>query len=748
MTGRPRLEGTPKPHRADGYLYPDRSRRMLWTSLGGAALIAVALVALHFTGVRRTLSPGPLASQHANFEVKCAQCHDAGNAVTAVRCERCHDPGNSERLTHAAHILIGTGDPLATERAQEQPCQSCHLEHRGRRAVLRAVDDRECGSCHLSDDGRPLRSFDRHPEFAIVKARATAGVGVEFGHQRHLQEVLKVRGAGEACGACHEATPDRRAFQPLTFERHCASCHLENGLLTAKVEAVPATWLTLPSELSAVELGSSRPDVAVDEYAEATITGLRHRDEWMLYNVSKLRTGVDPHGVDADRLTLQAQLGYLDALMRARSVQQVPAGNLATAIAAIERELADIDARLEAASGEDGPVLAQLSDAARAIAGQLQGLDPAVDLDLKTVVDASGPAGVTGAPAGVTDVTAFEQRKAELLALVDAVAARAPEGPLRERAGALRAELDELEAAPGSDSNPAPLLTRLDALDSLFRSLRDVSDAGVQAELARLDVQRRFAQQQIAGGLAPGDFEARRRELLGLLEAIDARGTEALRLRAGVLRQRVLAIRPGGSGDSELRRARRSRARQLERLRLELELRRSPRDQEPAPAADPLVDRTAVDARRGAIRGMLARLDAAPGMDPPADETELDDRRVTFKSLLTGACSKCHQADQVRARLVPVRTAEPVMPRSVFNHAPHVTRASCGACHGGPQSPPPAPGRPFAPSIWTSTLSSEVNVPGKALCATCHAPSKSSDACETCHVYHASSPARLVSLNP
>jgi hypothetical protein len=130
-------------------------------------------------------------------------------------------------------------------------------------------------------------------------------------------------------------------------------------------------------------------------------------------------------------------------------------------------------------------------------------------------------------------------------------------------------------------------------------------------------------------------------------------------------------------------------------------------------------------------------------MEAAADASALADRRDAASSLLS-RCLKCHTLDPASAQLAPVRIAEPVMPRSIFNHAPHVTRASCEACHG-PKKPDVAAGQR---SIWSSEGATDVNVPARAVCATCHAPSKTKDDCETCHVYHASSPAKLVSLTP
>jgi len=78
--------------------------------------------------------------------------------------------------------------------------------------------------------------------------------------------------------------------------------------------------------------------------------------------------------------------------------------------------------------------------------------------------------------------------------------------------------------------------------------------------------------------------------------------------------------------------------------------------------------------------------------------------------------------------MAPVRIAEPVMARSRFNHAPHVTETNCNTCHA---------------STRTSKYATDVNVPGVATCQTCHKPSQVSAACATCHVYHPPSALRL-----
>jgi hypothetical protein len=114
-------------------------------------------------------------------------------------------------------------------------------------------------------------------------------------------------------------------------------------------------------------------------------------------------------------------------------------------------------------------------------------------------------------------------------------------------------------------------------------------------------------------------------------------------------------------------------------------------------------------------------------MSAPATEDERLARANALESLLA-PCLKCHELDASRARMAPVRIAEPVMSRSVFNHAPHVTDTTCESCHDG---------------VRTSKFATDVNVPGVAECQTCHKPSQVRATCATCHVYHPPSAVRL-----
>ncbi len=93
------------------------------------------------------------------------------------------------------------------------------------------------------------------------------------------------------------------------------------------------------------------------------------------------------------------------------------------------------------------------------------------------------------------------------------------------------------------------------------------------------------------------DFESRRRTLLRLVDAIDARIGANDRDRINRLRRQILALKPGSQGGDDLTRARRQRQRQLDRLLIEADIESSPIDRVDQPTQDAALD-----------RGELARL--------------------------------------------------------------------------------------------------------------------------------------------
>ena len=126
--------------------------------------------------------------------------------------------------------------------------------------------------------------------------------------------------------------------------------------------------------------------------------------------------------------------------------------------------------------------------------------------------------------------------------------------------------------------------------------------------------------------------------------------------------------------------------------------------------------------------------------EPPArNAQEWVTRRAAAdeRLLWNKTCAECHERD-VRSVQPPTPEGLPAyaksditkqwMPRAAFNHTPHLM-VTCTSCH----------------AAEASTKTSDVLMPGQAVCATCHAPSKgplrsgsgrAESRCFECHQYH------------
>src|SRR5438067_144536 len=400
------------PDRSLRYIFPRGGRRSLRLAAIGGAAIAIAVAALYFVGFKRVSSPGPVASSHSPIEARCEQCHDVGKSATDVRCERCHDPGGADRFTHAGHVLFGSGDPHKAAAAPAVSCVPCHTDHRGRNVAVKTVDDRDCGSCHT------FSSLARHPEFAAVQAKISTGAGLSFGHQRHIAEAAKQ--LGKKCEACHEPTPDLAGFQPMTFDRHCRACHTKDGNVTGESEAVAADLLVL----SAQQAGAPPPAQTPAELERITLSGMKHKDPWVLYNAQRLRRMIDPAGINAEGAALQAQIAYLTQQTTGQPLSKVAVADLQTWQATLEQDLKSIDARLasKTPSGGDDAALNEMRNAVAQIAKQLAPVDPEANALSADAQNAKGArSAVVADKAASQDFTA---RKNELVGVLDAIAAR------------------------------------------------------------------------------------------------------------------------------------------------------------------------------------------------------------------------------------------------------------------------------------------------------------------------------------
>jgi mono/diheme cytochrome c family protein len=725
------------PTRSQRYVFPGSGRRLLVLSIAGGVALFAGLVAAYVTGAPRFVSPGDVATAHAPIDLRCVQCHDTRlRDVVDLRCERCHDPGGSERMTNAAHVLFGSGDSEKGARAEALACITCHSDHHGRQFPLLAVDDRECGRCHR------FSSLGRHPEFAAVKAQIQTGLGFsKFPHDLHINLATKL--TGKPCEGCHYPTTDLVAYEPIAFDRHCASCHTtKDGFVSGgaandgkpaaeagKTDPIAPALLALPAQIGEAWASTDAPVFTPAARGRVEVSNLRHRDRWLLYNALRFRRALDPGGESAERSYVRAQISYLEQQAQLAPLSAAQPEALAAWAATLEQEIASIDRQLAARTGpeQDARALQEAASAVQAIVGALAKSDPGLAAETAGIATAS-PAAAPAVQEDDVDArrARFDERRQALRTLLDAIAARGNQA-LAERAARLKGRVDSLGFEASAEAPDAQALQDgLTALDDLFRAVRDLQDPEGVFEAAQIAQLRELARERVAGGLAPEDFEERRRQLLALLDAIDRRIGEPLRFRVAELRQRVLAIRPGTLGDTDLRRVRAQKDRLLQRVRLEIELAATGDKTRPAVAA-PLADRRATEAALKTLNAQLATLEGGSRASVPGSPEDRDALVNALEAML-GPCAKCHKLSG--ARIAPMTAAASVMPHSVFSHRPHVKLASdCVACHA---------------SVLKSKLATDVNVPGVANCQTCHKPSQTRADCATCHLYHPKSVAQLV----
>jgi len=723
----PRKVPSGTPDRSNDYIFPpDRGRPLALTAIA-AAVVALAVFAVYFAfGQRlsRVASPGPVAQGHAPIENRCAQCHTVGKGVADLRCERCHDPRGADRFTHPAHVLYGSLNSRKAEAAPEVECAVCHQDHHGRNVPVKTVDDRECAQCHN------FSTLKSHPEFAAVQAQVESGTGMTtFTHDRHVAEVQKQ--LGKRCDACHTPTPDLVGFVPISFDRHCASCHLKGrdadgsckSPACSTTESIAAQYLVFDQNIT----GAPAPprDPQENGKREYALTITKHRDPWILYNAQRLRRIIDPNGIESEANALRLQIAYLSQQADAPPLSQLDPKDLAAWRTTLEGEVAAIDARLSSKPAGDEAALNDIRAAVLQIGKQLANVDPqAAALSASTTASqGSRPA---GSPAQLQQ--AFASRKAELTALLDAVAARGDKA-LADRAAALKKQVDALKAPDSAGPSDVPALNEgLRSLDDILAAVRASGDAQAAENASEVAALRDVVQGRVNGGLSPDDFERRRLELLGLLDAIDAAGGPDFRGRVAVLRQRVQALQPGSFGDAGLRDLRARKAKLLGRVKLELELRKANEQDAAGPAAVSAgSDREALRDRLAATRAKLAALESGgtPGAAETADEIGEATQALTD---LIGPCRKCHATDG--ARLAPMKPAGIVFQHARFTHKPHVEQGGkCETCHG---------------NVENSKKATDVNEPSVAKCQECHSPSKSRADCAACHFYHPPSATRLV----
>jgi len=522
--------GTPG-GRLRSYVFPRPWFPRLVLGLVLAAVAAGSLLALQAAGawlspLRGPLMPGALAGTHSTIS-NCEACHSSGRGVPDFRCQRCHDESGPGRMTLAAHVgrhVPKQASASAGGAAAEDPgCVACHVEHRGRSAALSVVSDAECAQCHgaareTAEGPRPrIHDFDDHPELAVVVAAsgAKAGggrlqqvTGVYFSHAVHLKAERKKLGAGATglrlCQECHgleggTGAAGRRELAPVGFDAHCLSCHRDQLL----VEGAPAAELVLAGDRGVEPFTCDPRAFTCGEVV--TKNGVAHRDPWVLLNASKLRRELHPDEHAREYADLLARAARLRRrLFLAQPLAVLAAADLVPRRDAFADDLKQLDARIaqRAAAPRDATGgRARLDEAARAAAAAGS---PAAD----GLRSASGDPKTAGPASGA----AFEERRDELLRLLDAVAASEGADPGR-RARAAYLRLQVLSLGPAES-----------ALDALRRARRQREE-----DLRRVEDELGLRESGIAALGTPGKGLT---EVEAALARIQARLVELKRLEA------------------------------------------------------------------------------------------------------------------------------------------------------------------------------------------------------------------------
>lgn len=284
---------------------------------------------------------------------------------------------------------------------------------------------------------------------------------------------------------------------------------------------------------------------------------------------------------------------------------------------------------------------------------------------------------------------------------------------LKAREASLDSEIKGAEARIAAQSGAGDPTTGLARIDEVLAAAGPTG--GPEADDLRKQLTDLRGAAAVPAMLPADDIEARRKELLTLLDAVEG-ADPGLKARAEDLRRRLLALSPGEAGVEMLTRVRNQRAAERARVRDELTLRQLGI----APPSSALLasDQRAIRDALIATQKMIADVGENPP-GTPALSAEAKATRIESLGTLTAACQKCHVLDG--AQLLSVRPAGGVMPRATFVHVPHLSQADCLKCH---------------PGIEKSKLATDLHVLGVESCQECHRPRSVRQDCQSCHRYH------------
>lgn len=414
------------PGRSDHYQTLRPKYGLLLSGLAAGFVVFAALALFQLVGLRSPLSPGHVTSGHSGIDTRCEACH-AGRQARDLRCQRCHDGGGAGRLDLGAHVFFGSGDPRKATQAGSRACARCHVEHRGREVRLAKVDEGHCLECHAARNpekaGQAFRipSLGDHPEFKVLRDKLLGEPHLLFSHKRHMKEMIKEGAAGEwdSCARCHAPEVQGRDLQRINYDKHCARCHSESELTMEPVSARDVVAdVPLPGAVGAL---NKSPDGATVQRL-----GIRHKDEWILYNLRKLQWELYPDAYARDRGALLARASQLERrLYQAQPLSGLTVEALRERELAVREELRRLETRTQALASKSLPQagLDRLAEVAAAAA--LSG-DEAARLSGAAANKEADALRQVPPPSAPMPIAEFDVRRQELFGLLDALAAADP----------------------------------------------------------------------------------------------------------------------------------------------------------------------------------------------------------------------------------------------------------------------------------------------------------------------------------
>lgn len=193
---------------------------------------------------------GEMSPGHQALSMQCHTCHQRPfQPVADAACRSCHkDVAN--------HIADAT---LHGKVFRDMRCSSCHLDHRGRKGLVRH-DPQQCVACHGRIKSRNpqtklsnVRDFSTdHPPFrlslrvgpgpdGVRRVRQTdqqalvEKSGLKYSHEVHFDKALiEVAASGTVrdivCEDCHKLDAAGAGFEPMSMNMTCqqSKCHALN----------------------------------------------------------------------------------------------------------------------------------------------------------------------------------------------------------------------------------------------------------------------------------------------------------------------------------------------------------------------------------------------------------------------------------------------------------------------------------------------------------------------------------------